>query len=77
MPAHSSVEASDSYASLDNIAEFVVVTQHLAFDATRLHTFPFSHTVSKPPPRSTPQPLSPFETCFLEVTQLDASSTPV
>jgi len=75
MPAHSSVKASDSYDSLYNIAEFVVVSRHLAFEATPLHTFPFLHPVSKPPQRPTPQPLPRFEIPFLEVTQLDASYT--
>ena len=77
MPAHSSVKASDSYDSLYNLAEFVVVSRHLAFDATRLHTFPFSHPVSKPPQRSTPQPLPRYEIYVLKVTQLDASYPPV
>jgi len=34
MPAQSSVKASDSYDSLYNLAEFVVVSRHLGFDVT-------------------------------------------
>ena len=80
MPVHSSLKASNSYDSLYYyLAEFVVVSRHLAFDSTRLRTFKFpsSHPVSKPPQRSTPQPLHRFEVSFLEVTQLDASYTSV
>jgi len=33
MPAHSSVKASDKYDGLHPLAEFLVVSQHLAFDA--------------------------------------------
>jgi len=40
MPAHSSLKVSDSYDSLYNLAEFVVVSRQLAFDATQLQTFP-------------------------------------
>ena len=36
MPAHSSLKASDTYDTLYYLAEFVVVFQHLAFDAMRL-----------------------------------------
>ena len=79
MPAHSSLKAADSYDSLYYLVVFVVVSRHLAFDVTRLHTFPSSssHPVSKPPQMSTPQPLHRFEICVLQVTQLDASYTPV
>ena len=34
MPVHSSLKASDSYDSLYYLAEFVVVSRYLAFDAT-------------------------------------------
>ena len=73
MPVHSSLKASDSYDRLYYLAEFVVDSGHLAFDTTRLRPFPSSHPVSKPPQRSTPQPLHRFEICSLEVIQLDAS----
>ena len=77
MPVHSSLKASDSYDSLYYLAEFVVVSQHVAFEATPLRTFPSLHLVPKPPQQSTPQPLHPFGICSLEVTQLDASYTSV
>ena len=77
MPAHSSLKASDSYDSLYYLAEFVVVSRHVAFDGTRLLTFPSSHPVSKPPHRSTPPALDRFEIFFLEVTQLNPSYTSV
>ena len=77
MLVHSSLKASDTYDTLYYLEEFVVVSRHLAFDATQLRTFPSSHPVSKPPQRSTPQPLHRFEICLLEITQLDASYKPV
>ena len=64
MPVHFSLKASDSYDGLYYLAEFVVVSRHLAFDMTRLRTFPSPHPVSKPPQRSTPQPLLRFGSVF-------------
>ena len=75
MPVHSSLKASDSYDRLNYLAEFVMVSRHLAFEATRLRTVPSLHPVSKPPQRSTPQPPHRFQICFLELSQLDASYT--
>ena len=40
MPVHSSLQASDTYDSLYYLAKFVVVSRHLAFEATRLRSFP-------------------------------------
>ena len=78
MPAHSSLKASDTYDRLYLAHFFVVVSRHLAFDATRGNsTFPSSHPVSLPSQRSTPQPLYRFGIRKLENTQLDASYTPV
>ena len=79
MPVHSSLKASDSYDSLYYLAEFVVVSRHLAFDATRLHTFP-SHIHTRafnPSQKAPPQPLEVFQFGFREVIDLDASYTPV
>ena len=49
MPAYSSMKASDTYDSLYLAHFFVVVSRHLAFDATQLHTFYSSHLVSSLP----------------------------
>ena len=79
MPVHSSLKASDTYDSLYYLAEFVVVSRHLGFDATRLRSFPSllnTHT-SRTTQRTTSQPHTRFEICKLESTQLDASYTPV
>ena len=79
MPAYFSIKARNRYDSLYYLAEFVVVSQHLAFDVTQLLMFSFSssHPVSKLHQRLTSQPLHRFEIWFLEVSQLDASYTPV
>ena len=77
MTVHSSLKASDTYDSLYYLAEFVVVSWHLGFDATRLCSFPsplYPHT-SRTTQRTPSQPHTRFGIYKLESTQLDASYT--
>ena len=77
MTVHSSLKASDTYDSLYYLAKFIVVSPHLAFDATRLCSFPspLNSHISRTTQRTTSQAYTRFEICNLESTQLDASYT--
>ena len=61
------------------LAEFVVVSRHLGFDATRLRSFPspLNRHTSRTTQRTTSQIPTRFEICNMESPQLDASYTPV
>ena len=77
MPVHSSLKASDSYDSRYYLAQFVVVSLHLDFDATQISTFPspLNTHIFRTAQRPTPQPHPRFKICESESTQPDASYT--